>query len=300
MRVSTGQLQMTLLLGMQNGQNQYNTLMAQMASGNRILKPSDDALGSVRLLGLTRQQSSLDQYQKNIAQVQSSLSEEETQLSSVNQVLMRVRDLTLEAGNGAIGVDERKAINNELTVLLDSLVDFANTKGEQGNYLFSGSQVDKPAVVKDGAGNYVYQGDTLVREVNVAKGVTVKVNDTAQGLFFSGGGGGFFNQLKTFIDVLDTATGDVNGDMQTALDAIDGVLGSVTRTLTEIGGRQNMLDQLESAHGDMLLYSKKLSTDISALDYGKASIQANQVLLQLQSTQQAYLKLNNLSLFSQS
>lgn len=298
MRVSTGQLQMTLLLGMQTGQNQYNTLMAQMASGSRILKPSDDALGSVRLLGLTRQQSSLDQYQKNIEQVQSSLSEEETQLSSVNQVLMRVRDLTLEAGNGAIGVEERQAINNEMTVLLDSLVDFANTKGEQGNYLFSGSQVDKPAVIKDVSGNYVYQGDTLVREVNVAKGVTVKVNDTAQGLFFSSGN--FFDQLSTFIDVLDTATGDVNGDMQVALDAIDNVLGSVTRTLTEIGGRQNMLDQLQSAHGDMLLYSKKLSTDISSLDYSKAAIQANQVLLQLQSTQQAYLKLNNLSLFSQS
>lgn len=297
MRVSTGQLQMTLLLGMQNGQNQYNTLMAQMASGNRILKPSDDALGSVRLLDLTRQQSSLNQYQNNIAQVKSSLSAEETQLSSVNDVLLRIRDLTLEAGNGAIGVNERQAIKNELVVLRDSLVDFANAKGEQGNYLFSGSQVDKPAVVKDAAGNYVYQGDTLVREVNVAKGVSVKVNDTAQNLFFAGGS--FFDQLTDFIDILDTATGDVNADMQVALGQIDDVLGSVTRTITDIGGRQNMLDQLESAHGDMLLYSKKLSTDISALDYSKASIQANQVLLQLQSTQAAYLKLNNLSLFGQ-
>jgi len=298
MRVSTGQLQMTLLLGMQNGQNQYNTLLAQMAGGNRILKPSDDALGSVRLLDLTRQQSSLNQYQNNIAQVKSSLSAEETQLSSVNEVLLRVRDLTLEAGNGAIGVDERKAINNELSVLRDSLVDFANAKGEQGNYLFSGSQVDKPAVVKDATGKYIYQGDTLVREVNVSKGVAVKVNDTAQSLFFSGGNN-FFDQLTTFIDTLDTATGDVNADMQTALGQIDDVLSSVTRTLTDIGGRQNMLDQLDSAHGDMLLYSQKLSTDISALDYGKASVQANQVLLQLQSTQAAYLKLNNLSLFGQ-
>lgn len=296
MRVSTNQLQQTLLLGTQKGQLQYNTVLEQMASGKRIARPSDDALGTVRLLSLSRQQSALGQYQDNIAQVKDNLAQEETQLDSVNTILLRIRDLTLQAGNGSNGLPERQAIASELTVLRDSIVDLANARGEEGDYLFAGSRVDAPTVVKDIAGNYVYQGDTLIRQVNVSKGVNVDVNDTADKWFFSGGN--FFDELTGFIDVLNTSTGDVNPDMGVMLTRVDDVLKAVTRSLTDIGGRVNMLDQLDSAHGDMLLFSKKVSTDIEALDYAQASVQANQILLQLQATQQAYVKLNNLSLFS--
>ena len=56
MRISTNQIQLSMLDNLQQGFGEYARLDRQISSNKRILQPSDDPVGSVQLLGLKKEQ----------------------------------------------------------------------------------------------------------------------------------------------------------------------------------------------------------------------------------------------------
>ena len=54
MRISTNQIQLSMLDNLQRGFGDYARLDRQISSNKRILQPSDDPVGSVQLLGLKK------------------------------------------------------------------------------------------------------------------------------------------------------------------------------------------------------------------------------------------------------
>lgn len=72
MRISTNQIQLSMLDNLQHGFGEYARLDRQISANKRILQPSDDPVGSVRLLGLKKEQVAMEQYQKNIANARAS------------------------------------------------------------------------------------------------------------------------------------------------------------------------------------------------------------------------------------
>lgn len=297
MRVSTGQIQRIMMQSMEQSGADYGNLLQQMAGGNRLLKPSDDPLATVRLQGIDKELSALGQYQKNAEQVKSRLGQEETQIDSMKDTLLRLRDMTLQAGNGAYSQADRQALTQEMQSLQDTLLSLANGRNEEGHYLFSGSNTDQAAVVEEPPGTFTYQGDDYQRQVAIANGVTIAANDSADSLLFNGGN--VLQDINDFIQVLETETGDISAQVSDMLTSLDKGIGNVTRTLTDLGGRINGLEQVVSAHGEMQVFGQGLHNDLSALDYGEAAMNMQQMLLALQSTQQAYVNVNKLSLFTQ-
>ncbi|ENY71404.1 flagellar hook-associated protein FlgL [Aeromonas diversa] len=297
MRVSSNQIQINMLDNLQQGFREYGRLDRQIATGKRILQPSDDPIGSVRLLGLQKEQASMEQYQKNIFNAKTQLSQAEVQLDSMTNLLMRARDLTELAATGSLTYEDRQGVAQELASLRDGLLDFANARNEAGSSLFAGSQVDKKTLVKDAAtGSYLYQGDSLAREVAVGKGVMVTVNETADRLFTAHGD--YFKQLDDFIKVLETETGSVNAQAGAMLDRSKVLQDDIGAMQGRIGARVNLLDQVDSAHTEMKTYSKEVSNQIASLDYAEAATQQSHVLMALQVQQQAFAKINSLSLFN--
>ncbi|WP_041543272.1 flagellar hook-associated protein FlgL [Oceanimonas sp. GK1] len=296
MRVSTGQIQRIMMQSMQQGGADYGKLLQQMGSGDRILKPSDDPLATVRLQGIDKEISAIAQYEKNAVQVQSRLGQQETQIDAMKDILLRLRDMTVEAGNGTYNLAERQALTQEMESLKATLLDLVNARNEEGHYLFSGSQTEVPAVVETAPGVFAYQGDDYQRQVAIANGVTVAANDTAEGLMFNGGN--LLQDVHGFIQLLDTATGDISASVADMLNSLDKGIGNLTRTLTDIGGRINGLEQVVATHGEMKVFGQGLHNELSALDYGEAAMNMQQMLLALQSSQQAFVNVNKLSLFS--
>lgn len=296
MRVSTGQIQRIMMHSMEKGGADYGKLLQQMASGDRLLKPSDDPLATVRLQGIDKELSALSQYEKNAEQVKSRLGQEETQIDAMKDVLLRLRDMTVEAGNGSYELAERQALTQEMDSLKQTLLDLANARNEEGHYLFSGSKTDVAAIAETAPGVFSYQGDDYQRQVAIANGVTIPSNDSAERLLFDGGN--LLQQVHDFIGVLDTTAGDISTQVGDMLNNLDRGIGSVTRTLTDIGGRVNGLEQVVAAHGEMQVFGQGLHNELSALDYGEAAMNMQQMLLALQSTQKAYVNVNQLSLFT--
>ncbi len=80
----------------------------------------------------------------------------------MTSLLQRIRDLTVEANNPTLDDGARKSILSEVQVRYNDLVDLANRKDTNGEYLFSGYATLTQPFVKSGT-NVTYQGDAGTR-----------------------------------------------------------------------------------------------------------------------------------------
>ncbi|WP_033138152.1 lateral flagellar hook-associated protein LfgL [Aeromonas finlandensis] len=296
MRISTNQIQLSMLDNLQHGFGEYARLERQISTNKRMLQPSDDPVGSVRLLGLKKEQVAMEQYQKNIANAKSQLSQGEVQLDTMTNMMMRLRELTQTAANGSLSDDDRKAVSSEVAIIKDGLLDLANARNENGSSLFSGSKVDQPALEKTTAGDYVYKGDNLVREVSIANGVTVALNQTADQLFLAPDD--YFKQLDSMVAAIDTAASNAADLARAMLDRHATLQDNISQMVSSIGARINLLDQVDEGHAEKSIYSQEVSNQIESLDYAEAATRQSHVLMALQIQQQTFAKVNSLSLFN--
>jgi len=116
----------------------------QLASGKRLLKPSDDPVAATRAVDVTRAVEKLAQYERNGVQSENRLRLQETAVGGSLDVLQRVRELSVQANNGTQSNDTRGAIAAEVEQLRDALLQQVNMKDGTGKYLFGGFGEDKP------------------------------------------------------------------------------------------------------------------------------------------------------------
>ncbi|MGY8819349.1 MAG: flagellar hook-associated protein FlgL [Pseudomonadales bacterium] len=185
MRISTLQAFNNGVAGIQRNYSNATRTQEQISTGNRILTPADDPVASVRLLQLEQQQNVLSQYNSNLTAAKNSLTQEEVTLNSVNTVLQRVRELAVQAGNGALDPQDRKAISAELGEREDELLSLMNTRNARGEYLFSGFQGKTQPFVRGADGSYSYQGDEGQRKLQVASSLNVPISDNGKSIFES-------------------------------------------------------------------------------------------------------------------
>jgi len=296
MRISDSQFSQMMLQSLQINNAGLGHVLQQMATGDRLTKLSDDPMASIKLLNLERENSAIDQYQSNIANLKTTLSAQETHLDSVNESLKSVRDLVLWGANGTLTDEDRSGMIIELKSYRDSIESSFNAQDEEGHYLFSGTQTDTPAV-SNPAGVYQVDGNSDKRVVTVAKGVTMDSNMTAKEILELGGGDNVLNQIDALIAEFENPSPNFQAEVDASLSDIDDTLASVLGAMTEIGGRHNNLDLMDSAHGENKLFVDKVTSDLSALDYGEASVRLSNYMAALQATQASYVKINDLNLF---
>uniref|UniRef100_A0A931G9K9 Flagellar hook-associated protein FlgL n=2 Tax=Pseudomonas TaxID=286 RepID=A0A931G9K9_9PSED len=302
MRITNSQITSLMHNSMNSSSAELGKLMQQMATGKRILLPSDDPIASVRVLRVEREEASLEQFRKNIANVSGSLSTQEANLKSTSDAMLNVRDLLLWAANGSNTSEDLAAMAGELSIIEDTIFSFANVRDEEGRYLFSGTLSDTPALGFDAATQtYSITGNDKHRQAAVANGVLVDENVTAASVF--GAGVGMLNELRGLINTLqdpalDATDPAVRQQITDTLGALDDAHGRVMGSITDLGGRQNALTLLTDSNEDVSLVNQKIEGELSQLDYAGATIDLNNYQLALGATQKTYLKINEMSLFS--
>ncbi|CAM3137156.1 flagellar hook-associated protein FlgL [Ectopseudomonas mendocina] len=302
MRITNSQITSMMHNSMNASSAELGKLMQQMATNKRLLLPSDDPIASVRVLRVQREESSLEQFRKNIANVSGSLSTQEANLKSTSDAMLNVRDLLLWAANGSNTSEDLSAMAGELSIIEDTIFSFANVRDEEGRYLFSGTLSDTPALAFDTATQtYSVTGNDKHRQAAVANGVLVDENVTAASIF--GAGVGVLNELRGLINTLqdpalDATDPAVRQQIVDTLGALDEAHGRVMGSITELGGRQNALTLLTDSNEDVSLVNQKIEGELSRLDYAGATIDLNDYQLALGATQKTYLKINQMSLFS--
>jgi flagellar hook-associated protein 3 FlgL len=182
MRISTFWMQQSAVNAMLDQQAQVAHTQLEVATGKRILSPSDDPAGASRALDLTHASAANAQYQRNIDSVDSRLGNEDQTLSSVTDVLQRVRTLALEGANGTLSDGDRKNLATEVRQRLAQLVQLANTKDANGEYIFAGNATRTQPFVQ-GASGVAYVGDQGQRAIAIAPGQTVATGDPGSDVF---------------------------------------------------------------------------------------------------------------------
>ena len=184
MRMSTAQIFQQGINAIVHEQARFAELDQRIASGKRILTPSDDPAGAVQVSRLSAEIAHLEQVERNISGAEGTLSSEEGVLTEVGDTLQRIRELMVQAGNDALDDNNRRAIGIELSGLREHLMSLANTRDAAGQYLFSGYRTEtQPFDLV--AGNVVYNGDQGSRQMDVGQGVRLAVGDSGFHVFES-------------------------------------------------------------------------------------------------------------------
>jgi flagellar hook-associated protein 3 FlgL len=302
MRIASSQSQATMNRSLTMNQDALTRLSEQMASGSRIQVPSDDPVSNVRLSRLNREEAIVGQYRANIDAIQIRLQKNETYLGSVVKDINQARDLLVWAlDGGSTTADDLQSMRTSLEALRESMLYTANTKDQEGKYIFSGTLTSTVAIAFDpnaAAGSrYTYAGNNGKQQVVVGNGIAQTANVDAQGLDV------YLNQIDAVLDGL-TVPGVTPNDptfralLTDALQGSDDTMTLVSGKIASFGGAQNILATLQDNHTNVSLSNQQALLDIGKLDYGLAATELNGYTIALQSTYKAYAKVSNLSLFN--
>lgn len=204
-------------------------LQQQVATGRRMLAPSDDPVAAARALVVEQTQDVNNQYQTNHNNARASLGLAETQLTSLNDMLGRVRELAVQAGSSTLSSQNRGSIAFEMRALFDELIGIANATDGAGQYIFSGfmgstkpfgGNVDNLLL-----GNEItYQGDDGQRRLQVSASRFLEISDSGNDVFkrIKNGNGHF----ATGYGATNTGTGVIDSGNVTDPAAWNGAANS--------------------------------------------------------------------------
>ncbi len=162
MRISTGGLRQNLIHTLNQSLERIERIEMEMATGKRILRPSDDPPGTIRSLALRRQLNDGAQYRRNIEDGLRWNTTTESALTAVLENLMQMKELATRAADAA--TDGREEIGFTADGLLEDLLKQSCTRIDD-RYLFSGYNTGAPPFIE----SHSVAGESFTAgEVNVA------------------------------------------------------------------------------------------------------------------------------------
>ena len=298
MRISTSWIFQQGVNTMLDHQTELANTQQQLATGQRILNPSDDPSASTRVLELNQMIETTKQYQRNADFAETRLNLEETVLTGVGDILQRVRELAVGALNDTMTAADRNAVAVEVRGNLDALLQLANSKDATGEYLFSGNKIGTPAFSDNGAGNYSYDGDQGIRSLQIGPTRQVSVGDTGASVFMEvdNGAGGVASMFEALYDFAVDL--EANAPSGTTLTRLDSAIEEVLETRASIGARLNSIDSQRSTNDAFDLMMRENRSSLEDLDYAEAISRFERQILALQASQQSFVKIQGLSLFN--
>ncbi|MDM5088999.1 flagellar hook-associated protein FlgL [Aeromonas bestiarum] len=183
MRITTNMVYNRNISSLNNANERLSTAYEQLQSGDKFKTSGEDPSGMSQKMALTKEIDLFKQYGVNGSLLENSLGHEETVLTALNTAMTSAQTLIQKANDSAVGFDDRKAIASELEGLQKQMFDLMNSKNSQGEFIFGGNQSKTQPFVKDASGNYLFQGDTGQRNIQVSPTVQIAANDSGFNLF---------------------------------------------------------------------------------------------------------------------
>jgi flagellar hook-associated protein 3 FlgL len=283
-RVTNQSLTRNAQYNLQTGLAALSKLQNQASSQKAISVPSDDPAGTAKALQIHSQQAATTQYGRNIADGTAWLNTIDSTMSTVNSIMGRIRDLTVQGANdGAMSPTSKQAIASELTSLKGELLKQSNTS-YLGRSVFAGNTDAGAAFNADGTFN---GSATSTVQRRVDANTTVRVDADGSAVFGTDPGVPPSTDPGTTPGSVFTLVDNIVSDLQNGVN--------IGARLTEIDARKNAISAQQSIIGtteaQMDRASQTNASQTVSLEAQRASVEdldLAKTILDLQTQQTTY------------
>lgn len=211
MSISTGYAAMVSNRHTDKTNKNLGLAIARLSAGKRVLSARDDAASLAIGSRLQSEVSAQQQAYRNAGQARSMLQVADGGLGNVNDILQRMKSLSVQAGSGHLSADDRAALNSEFQALSSEVERIATDTEFGGTKLLDGSAASVDIKVGTGTG----PSDEIVAPLSDATTASLSL---------------------TGLDITSAASADA------ASTAIDAAIDRVQTLRAENGASQNRLE----------------------------------------------------------
>ena len=258
MRINTNTAALNTYSRLTQANGAKSSSLAKLSSGLRINKAGDDAAGLSISEKMKNQISGLSQATRNAQDGISLIQTAEGALNETHSILNRMRDLSVQAGNGTNSDEDLKAIQSEIEELTTEIDRIADTTEFNGTKLLDGtaevslqigsktSAQDKLTISIKGMGSddlghealTADDTDTLFDEESTEKRLS-DINVTTAGTIAKEE---VVDDENTVADESADEVVGVNSGADDAITIIDAAISQVSQERSKLGANQNRLD----------------------------------------------------------
>jgi len=215
-------------------------LQQQLASGQRVNRPSDDPVATRRAIAYRSQIRRNDHYLAATRDSQIFVSAADSTLGVVSDDMLRLRELLVRGATGTLDQEQRDQIAIEVNEILDGLFDLANTTSG-GRQLFGGSHTLAPPFAATRANDEIIS----VQYVGNDDELTVQIDAEAYATI-SQPGNTVFQQTVDMFQMLvgirdDLRAGDLASLSNVRLGELEQVEAQLSRARAAYGSTMNRL-----------------------------------------------------------
>lgn len=313
MRISTQMMYQQNMRGITNSQAEWLKYGEQMATGKRVVNPSDDPVAASQAVVLSQAQAQNSQFTQARTFATQKVSLEESVLSQVTSAIQSAQEKIVYAGNGTLSDDDRASLATDLQGIRDQIMNLANSTDGNGRYIFAGYKTDAAPFSQD---NGVYNGgkESISQQVDASR--TMVIGHTGDKIFDaitsnalpepdgSDSETSLFKMLDSAIAELKKPVADNEAAKENASAVINktsrGLKNSLNNVLTvraELGTQLNELDALDSLGSERALGQTQQMSDLVNVDWNSAISSYVMQQAALQASYKAFTDMQGMSLF---
>ena len=192
---------------------EIQSLQNKISTGKNIVQASDDPIGAVNLSGLQQVKERFSQYSRNADNAINRLTIADTALQSVTNLMVRAKELAIQAANDTFGAQDREALALELEEMKNEMFSVANSTDSSGAFIFGGYHTSTQPFEKDNDSNIVYKGDRGTNAAAVSETRTIGTTLDGGSVFMAIKSG---NSVAPMFTILE----DVINSIRTASESV--------------------------------------------------------------------------------
>ncbi len=263
----------SVISDIQTSDQNLQTALQQVSTGQRVSLPSDDPAAAATLVQLQAQSANIDQYTTNSESALSQAQSADSVVSSVVSLLNQAITLGVEGANSTTSNANRQTIATNIQGILSNVVSLANTTF-QGISLFGGTVSGQAAFTADASSStgYKYNGNSNVNQISVGDSLSVQANIPGDSLF-TNSTASVFGALSTLSTALNNGDATAIG---TATAAVTSALNYVTQQHVVYGNTINQLEAQETYLAQDKVTITSRQTSLVGIDTATAATNLSQ------------------------
>ena len=251
------------LIALGRSSNLMNEAMERLSTGKRINKASDDPAGIHRVMRLNAEIQGIKTASRNAADGQSLIDTLDASLSEVQTILLRMRELTVQAISDTNSASDRAALDLEISQLELEITRIGGTTSFGGKLIFDGNTHYLQIGPRSGDTLEVQAYTLSASTLGLIQDLTTRAN------------------AETYLGAIDTAITDISEKRSAAgalSNRLDFVMSSLNNNRVNLIKTRGNIEDADFAAESVKLAKAKILEQVAIAMIAQANVRTNWVL----------------------